>query len=265
MQELEKMINALSTRTIQTAVDGLIVDLNDELTNKVREYTDSLENNELAEIQKFLNKLLNLLYDGKLYEMDIEPSEQVIISNLTEKERFSLKETVIYFSGRLPLEANLDILKKAYFLEDNKYVKMNLTFAILPMFDEEVELDFIKKITTNNEYNEMIRSWTMAFFKNETNPYDYKDKSEDDWTLAKTPRINRLKINDKENPKFKKAIAYRLIDLVIMYLFIENRGKSSLSTEEKEIIENANVDYECYSENKKKIINDFKKKILEYK
>ncbi len=104
----------------------------------------------------------------------------------------------------------------------------------------------------------------MAFFKNSINPYEYRDKSEDDWTPAKTPRINRLKINEKENPKFKKAMAYRLVDLVIMYLFIKNRGKSSLTNEEKEIINNASVDFEYYSENKKQIINDFKKKILEY-
>ena len=59
-------------------------------------------------------------------------------------------------------------------------------------------------------------------------------------------------------------MAYRLVDLVIMYLFIENRGKSFLSSEEKEIVKNVNIEYELYSENKKKIINEFKKRILEY-
>ena len=261
---MEELLNVFSIRNVQSAVQGFIVDLNNNLTDKVRENLALLSEKEFLEIKDFLNKLLNLLYKGQLYEMNIDSNESDIIEKLTEQEKFKLKETVIYFMGRIPVKVDLDILKKAYYLENNKYVKMNIAFSTFQMFDEEIELDFIEKLTTNDEYNEMIRSWTMAFFKNEINPYDYKDKSEDDWTPAKTPRINRLKINEKENPKFKKAMAYRLVDLVIMYLFIENRGKSSLTNEEKEIIRNAIVDFEHYSENKKQIINDFKKKLLEY-
>lgn len=261
---MEELLNVFSIRNVQSAVQGFIVDLNNNLTDKVRENLALLSEQEFLEIKDFLNKLLNLLYKGQLYEMNIDSNESDIIEKLTEQEKFKLKETVIYFMGRIPVKVDLDILKKAYYLENNKYVKMNIAFSTFQMFDEKIELDFIEKLTTNDEYNEMIRSWTMAFFKNEINPYDYKDKSEDDWTPAKTPRINRLKINEKENPKFKKAMAYRLVDLVIMYLFIENRGKSSLTNEEKEIIRNAIVDFEHYSENKKQIINDFKKKLLEY-
>lgn len=261
---MEKILLVFSERTIQSAVQGFTVSLNDNITNKVREKLESLTEQELIEIKEFLNKLLNLFYNGQLYEMNIDTNEMSLINNLTEEEKFRIKTIALYFIGRLPVKADLDILKKAYYLDNNKYIKMDIAYSTFQMFDEEIELDFIEKLTTNDEYNEMIRSWTMAFFKNEINPYDYKDKSEDDWTPAKTPRINRLKINEKENPKFKKAMAYRLVDLVIMYLFIENRGKSSLTNEEKEIIKNANVDYELYSENKKKIINEFKKKILEY-
>ena len=261
---MEKILLVFSERTIQSAVQGFTVSLNDNITNKVREKLESLTEQELIEIKEFLNKLLNLFYNGQLYEMNIDTNEMSLINNLTEEEKFRIKTIALYFIGRLPVKADLDILKKAYYLDNNKYIKMDIAYSTFQMFDEEIELDFIKKLTTNDEYNEMIRSWTMAFFKNEINPYDYKDKSEDDWTPAKTPRINRLKINEKENPKFKKAMAYRLVDLVIMYLFIENRRKSSLTNEEKEIIRNAIIDFEYYSENKKQIINDFKKKILEY-
>ena len=261
---MEKILLVFSERTIQSAVQGFTVSLNDNITNKVREKLESLTEQELIEIKEFLNKLLNLLYDGQLYEMNINTNEMSLINNLTEEEKFKIKTIALYFIGRLPVKADLDILKKAYYLDNNKYIKMDIAYSTFQMFDEEIELDFIKKLTTNDEYNEMIRSWTMAFFKNSTSPYEYRDTLEDDWTVAKTPRINRLKINEKENPKFKKAMAYRLVDLVIMYLFIKNRGKSSLTNEEKEIINNASVDFEYYSENKKQIINDFKKKILEY-
>ena len=261
---MENILLVFSERTIQSAVQGFIVSLNDDITNKVREKLESLPEQELIEIKEFLNKLLNLFYNGQLYEMNIDTNEMSLINNLTEEEKFKIKTIALYFIGRLPVKADLDILKKAYYLDNNKYIKMDIAYSTFQMFDEEIELDFIKKLTINDEYNEMIRSWTMAFFKNSASPYEYRDKIEDDWTLAKTPRINRLKINEKENPKFKKAMAYRLVDLVIMYLFIENRGKSSLTNEEKEIIRNATVDFEYYSENKKQIINDFKKKLLEY-
>ena len=261
---MEKILLVFSERTIQSAVQGFTVSLNDNITNKVREKLESLTEQELIEIKGLLNRLLNLLYDGQLYEMNINTNEMSLINNLTEEEKFKIKTIALYFIGRLPVKADLDILKKAYYLENNKYIKMDIAYSTFQMFDEEIELDFIKKLTTNDEYNEMIRSWTMAFFKNSASPYEYRDTLEDDWTVAKTPRINRLKINEKENPKYKKAMAYRLVDLVIMYLFIKNRGKSSLTNEEKEIINNASVDFEYYSENKKQIINDFKKKILEY-
>lgn len=262
MKEYEKIITAVSKRNIQTAIDGFSVDLNDELTNNVRSYLDSLSIDELKEIQQFFNDLLNLLYDEKLYESKVKEADKLLIRNLNEKDKFKLKETVIYFSGRIPLKVDLDILKKVYYLDDNKYIKMNLTYSTLSTFDEELELDFVEKLTTIDEYDEMIRSWTMAFFKNINNPYEYKDRVEDDWTKAKTPRINRLAINEKENPKYKKAMAYRLLDFVVIYLFLRNRKNNSLSEKEKEIINNSFIDYELYSENKKNTIRDFRKKII---
>ncbi len=259
----EKMINAFQEKTVKSAIEGFLVDLNDDLTNNVRDYLDLQNNEELVKIQKFLNKLLNLLYNCELYEMQVEQEEINLINNLSEKDKFEFKETVIYFSGRLPIKVDLELLKKVYYLDNNKYIKMNLTFATLQMFDEEIELDFVDKVVRNPEYDEMIRSWTMAFFRNEVSPYEYKDKRQDDWTVAKMPRIKRLKIDDKENPKYKKAMAYRLMDLVVIYLFLRNRNKNSLQNEEKDIIENASIDFELYSENKKAIINELKKKILE--
>ncbi len=69
-------------------------------------------------------------------------------------------------------------------------------------------------------------------------------------------------INEKENPKYKKAMAYRVLDVVVIYLFLRNRKGNWLSDEEKEIIYNANIDYPLYSNNKKMFLNDFKERIL---
>ena len=143
---MEKILLVFSERTIQSAVQGFTVSLNDNITNKVREKLESLTEQEQVEIKEFLNKLLNLLYDGQLYEMNINTNEMSLINNLTEEEKFKIKTIALYFIGRLPVKADLDILKKAYYLDNNKYIKMDIAYSTFQMFDEEIELDFIKKL-----------------------------------------------------------------------------------------------------------------------
>ena len=80
--------------------------------------------------------------------------------------------------------------------------------------------------------------------------------------MSKLPRIKRLNINDESNPKFKKAMAYRLIDLVVIYLFVKDRGKDTLKESEIEIIKNCKGDYEAFSDKKKEMIEDIKQRII---
>ena len=101
----------------------------------------------------------------------------------------------------------------------------------------------------------------MAFFKKLDNPYKYKDNPDDDWTPAKLPRLKRLAIKDENNPKFKKALAFRLLDLTTIYLFIRNRKNEALPEDEKEIIKNTNIDFEIYSIKKKKMMKILIQKI----
>lgn len=261
MEKIEKVILGFKEQTVKSAVEGFVVESNNELTDKVKDYLNTLGEEDIKSIQKFLNKLLNLCYDGKLFDMDIDPVELEMIKSLTPDKMFLFKETIIYFSGRLSVPADISVLKKAYQLDDDKYIKLNITFTTLSSFNEDVELDFVGKIEPGNEYDIMIRSWTMAFFMNVTNPYEYRDGN-DDWSVAKNPRIKRLAINDELNPKFKKAMSFRLLDLVVIYLFLENRKADSLTEAEKEIIKNANIDYESYSEKKKSLMLEYKNKIL---
>ena len=263
-KEIKKMITAFTERTTEKAIEGFIIECNNEITNQVRNYLDTLTEKELIEIQEYLNNLLNLCYDGKLLNIPIKEEELKMIQDLSEKDKFLLKETIIYFSGRLPIKTNLDILKKAYYLDDNKYIKLNITFTSLSTFNEEIENDFTSKLIPGSEYDDMLRSWTMDFFKNIDNPYMYKDQKQDDWTIAKKPRINRLKINDENNKKYKKAMSFRLLDLIVLYLFLENRKTDTLSENEKDIIKKALIDYPLFSEQKKAKMERYKEEILKY-
>ncbi len=258
---MKEMINAFTLRTVDSAIEGFMVEHNDEITNGVKDYLNKLSEEELLEVKKFLNKLLNYCYDGKLYDEELN-EEYEKVKNLDDKDKFLLKETVIYFIGRLPISCDMDLLKKAYSIDNDRYIKLNICFTSLESFDEEIEMDFVNKVLADAEYDLMIRSWTMAFFKNVTDPYEYRDSENDDWTVAKTPRIKRLRINDETDPKFKKAMAFRLLDLVVLYLFVNNRKDDSLTEEEKLVIESADIKYEKYSDSKKELMAKLKNMIL---
>ena len=258
---MEEIIKAFSTRKLQDAINGFVIELNDGITNEVRKYLDRLSYDELVEVKKYLNKLLNICYNGILFNDEITLEEIHIFNILNEKQKFLFKQTIIYFLGRLLIDIDLNILKQAYKSEEDNHTKLNIVCSTLSSFDEELELDFVDKVLNHKEYDKMLRSWTMAFFKKVDDPYEYEDNPNDDWTPAKLPRLKRLAIKDENNPKFKKALAFRLLDLTTIYLFIRNRKNEILLENEKEIIKNTNIDFEIYSKEKKQIMNNLIQKI----
>lgn len=255
------MIKAFSTKKLQDAINGFVIELNDGITNEVRKYLDKLPYAELIEVKKFLNKLLNICYNGTLFNDEVTIEEIHAFNILNEKQKYLFKQTIIYFLGRLPIEIDLNVLKKAYAKDDDEHTKLNIVCSTLSSFDEELELDFVNKLLNDKEYDKMLRSWTMAFFKKIDNPYEYEDKTDDDWTPAKIPRLKRLAINDENNPKYKKALAFKLLDLTTIYIFIRNRKNEALPENEKEIIKNTNIDCKIYSKEKKQIMNNLIQKI----
>lgn len=259
MDVVNKIFEALKECNVEEAIKCFNVEHNDEITNGVRAKLDELSEEEIVKVKDFLNHLLNMSYDNALFDGSGEPS---LVNVLDEKDLFLFKETVIYFLGRLKVKPDIDILKKAYFMEENKYTKLNLAFTSLCTFDETIEMDFVNKCSVGSEYDKMLRSWTMAYFTMANNPYDYVDTKDSDWSKAKIPRIKRLAINDSKIPKYEKAMSFRLMDLLVLNLFAQNREDNSFTEEEKEIVENASDEYLLYSENKKKLIKELKKDIL---
>lgn len=258
--DINELINTFINCDIKSSAKYFTLPHNDAITNEVRSHLDKLDDEKITEIKHFLNHLLNVCYDYKLYN---EPrrEDDILIESLSKDEIFLIKETVIYFMGRLKILPDINILKKAYFLDDNKHIKLNIAFSSLGTSDEEIELDFISKFKPGNDYDHMLRSWTMAFFSDIADPYEYNDTKSLDWTRAKMPRLIRLSVNEENNPKFTKAVNFRLLDLLVIYLFLENR-KENLSPEELEIIEKTNIDYPKYSNRKKEVLKHYKDLII---
>ena len=171
-------------------------------------------------------------------------------------------ENAIYYIGRSGVVPNIELLKNIYFITDNFYIKQNIAFTLLPFYIEEIELNFVDIILKNEKYQEKLRSWTMAFFYCKENPYNYVDIGKDDWELVKNARINRLKINNEKDDRVEKAKSFRLLDLLVLYLFKKSRGKEVLNNREIDIIRNTKIAWKEYSKEKKQIMLDLKDKLI---
>lgn len=197
------------------------------------------------------------------YHTAIANMEEMLINVYASKEeKFLLKENLIYYLGRSK-NINYELLKKIYFKEENMHLKLNLFFSLLSSFDEEVEFDFIDKISPGNEMDKMIRSWTMAFFANSDNPYEYIDTGKDDPSLALKARLDRFVILlNENNPKYKKALAYLYIDLMVILLFINSRSPKILNDFDYQIVSEIPEYFDEFSNEKNQRISEVKKIIL---
>lgn len=251
------IINSLIKKDIKAVTKYLVFPNTDEITNKVRNKLNNLSITEIKNIQTFLYTIFNSCYSGNLFASD----NVINLSKLSSHNIFLLKENIIYYLGRLSILPDISILEKAYKLDKNLHIKLNITFSGLLTFDERIEKDFISNVSPGNDYDLLIRSWTMAFFSNSLNPYDYKDIYNDDWSNAKAPRLKRLAINSEANPKFLKAMSFRALDLLVLYLFLENRKTEILNEEESNIISNSFIGYEKFSQEKINFLKSLKEKL----
>ena len=83
-EKIKKMIDAFNNKIVESAIEGFTIEQNDEITNKVREYLDSLSEEELVRIQNFLKTLLNYCYDGKLFDEKTNEEDMKKIHDLED-------------------------------------------------------------------------------------------------------------------------------------------------------------------------------------
>lgn len=252
MYTVESLVQAMLKSDNQTILMLGNQANNNEITDRVRDFIACLSKEERVVISQRLEKILSNCY------FHITPA----LEKLSKQELFYLKESLIYYIGRIS-KPDITLLKKIYSVEENKHLLLNIAFSSLITGDEEIETDFISRIVPGNEYDNLIRSWTMAFFANSDNPYSYVDTGVDDWSLAKKARLKRLSINDNHHPKFNKAKAFRWLDLTIIDLFLENRGAYAMSSNDYKIVVDTKINLEGYSDTKIKKMTLLKSKIVD--
>lgn len=246
----QEIVENMLTDDQKTATSLAEIATGNEITDQVREAIANCSPEEIALIEERLERLLDACYQ----------EESSLKKDCSPEKLFSLKESLIYYVGRITKNPDLELLKKIYHQEEDMHLLLNIAFSSLTTGDEEIESDFISRIEPGNDYDNMIRSWTLAFFANAEDPYAYVDEGKD-WQRAKEPRLKRLAINDETAAKFEKAKAFRWLDLVVINLFLQNRGSDSMTADEYGIVENTKVDFPSYSEGKVKKLTLLKNEI----
>ncbi|MDR0591549.1 MAG: hypothetical protein LBG75_03300 [Candidatus Nomurabacteria bacterium] len=214
----ERLLNSISTRSSNMFELLNIVHTNNT-TDIVKNLFDGLSE---SQQQKITEQLSNILSET---------------SSSNDSSNFLAKENIIYYMGRFGGQNSRATIKKVYAEETNDHHKFNLAFSACLLGDEAVELDFISKVVPGNKWDQLLRSWTLAFFQNIDNPYDFIDDGTSDWSAAKNPRIKRLSISDPKAKGYHKAMLFRLFDLTILRLFCKSRSFNDLTPPELKVIE----------------------------
>ena len=100
-EQLENLIKALKNKDFKNTVYGLTYEANNQRTDSIKGELSRLPNEEIMSIQSFLEEILNYCYGGKLFNSNLNSEYSNIINNLSEKELFLLKVSLIYYIGRI--------------------------------------------------------------------------------------------------------------------------------------------------------------------
>ena len=103
------------------------------------------------------------------------------------------------------------------------------------------------------------RSWTLIFFGDvrDRDPYLYLDDGTAGWNKAREARLSRLKRNDP------KTMAYRALDLAVLFAFYRSRNWSDFDAVDYEVIRKAEVSSPEMPKNVKKFNKSIQKELTD--
>jgi len=148
-----------------------------------------------------------------------------------------IREQIIYYVGRIPLDSPPVILKNAYDNEKNSIAKRAAAISLILLGDEVVEADFIETLVIDDKLDLLNRSIQLIYFGDAQGDFHtYKDDEFISWENSKRTILKRLSSNSVRD------VRLRLWDIVTLKSFIKSRGSSSLTDTEKDIIVKTTID-----------------------
>lgn len=214
-----------------------------------------------------MSKICNIPY-RKLGLKECKLSNEFIgyIKKLNSENKTVVRNEIYYFLARLPMisyEQELEclrILRLAYMSENNIRVKRTIAISSAILGAEDIELDYANEILNNPESNRIDRSFTLVYYQdvNHSNPFDYIDSEDTQWTMSRECRVNRLKSNNI------KALRMRSFDLITIFNFVKSRNGMFLPDEEEiKVIQNCDIECDVFSIEKKELLRKVRKDLLQ--
>lgn len=160
--------------------------------------------------------------------------------NIIGRREYAIKGQLIFYLTRLCSSlidsTMIDKLKNFYYRERNVWQRQSLAYGLASLGEYTVPCEFAKRIFHGGDEDVVNRSWTLIFFNDVVgkDPYLYLDDGTAKWDNCRKARINRL-----NNPQGK--MAYRSLDLSILYTFYESRKWQNIDKFDYETIKKCNI------------------------
>lgn len=257
MKISEKTIQALSIRYNHT-VTRLI-------KNKLSFFDDKdLDNIKMTLLTVILKvcRIPNRLL--KIRNINLPKKASNYFDSLSEDIKTVVRNEIYFFLARIPWNKNnadfLHILQIAYQYEPDIRAKRTIAISATILGGENLELQYAKEILYDANSNLIDRSFTLVYYQDvpHSNPFTYIDDNITQWTNSRSSRINRLKSTDI------KSLRMRSFDLITILNFAKSRNGYRPTQLEYNIIRDCDINCTIYSSEKKKLLYEVKKELLNY-
>ncbi len=248
----DKVYNSVKKGDIHL-IDSLKIPLRNDVTDFVRSAISGSNNMEIIKIQKNLINAYQQIDDCKASILSKRARNKII--NMEDKDRFILKNELIYLMTRIPdPTGNIpSFLEKINLKNNDPYIRLDIAYAATLTGPKYIALDYAKTLVPGSESDIINRSWTLAYFGDvQANPHEYRDTEKASWQKSREARLKRFQKSDY------KALRFRILDFPLLYCYYVDRNWQDINDADYQIIENADIDNEAFSTEEKEFLK-FKK------
>lgn len=254
IKALSVIYNHTSTRFIK---NKFLLSKNEEL--------DTIKNSLLIAMCKVCRIPSNRLQINNIIHNQNFPADaKNYFNKLNDNQKTIVRNEIYFFLARLPWNQNnqnrdfLRVLQLAYEYEHDIRAKRTIAISATILGDENIELEYARKILSDSDSNLIDRSFTLVYYQDvsHSNPFTYIDDNVSQWTNSRKIRINRLKSTDEKSQRM------RSFDLITILNFIKSRNGYIPTQDEYDAIINCQIDCSFYSNEKKELLSEVKNKLL---
>lgn len=253
----DKVVNSVSSGNLELLIESFSIPLKNDVTDFVRSAISDSSPSEITAIQNNLIAAYHQL-DSPI-ERTIDPDIQYRIRSLSDKEKFVIKNELIYLVTRIPDPTNRipAFLEEIHKANTDPYILLDIAYAATLTGPTKIALDYAKSLIPGSENDLVNRSWTLAYFGDvQANPHEYQDTHKVPWAKSRAARLRRFQQSGK------KALRFRILDLPLLYCYYSNREWHDACKADYDIIANVDVENSIFSEEEKQFLRQQREKLL---